>query len=138
MAANKAPIQRSFNLEAGKEAGRLGMALASIKRRDILELARSLAIQIALEKDDRMVTADEVQARLEEEGIPADSLGNAAGSLFRRRPEWRCTGQWKPSSRVSAHARAVRAWMYVGRADRVSAHAQAVRARRFVLGTVSR
>ena len=78
----------------------------------LLDRARHVAKQIAMLRDSRTVSADDVFKALAEEGI-TESLGNAAGSLFRG-SEWEFTGERIKSRRISNHAREIKVWRYVG------------------------
>ncbi len=78
----------------------------------LLDHARHVAKQIAMLRESRTVTADDVGKAFEKEGI-TESLGNAAGSLFRGK-EWEFTGQRIKSSRKSNHSREIKVWRYVG------------------------
>jgi hypothetical protein len=91
----------TFDLRLGRRAKEAGMNLAAANKSDLLERARTIAISIASRKGE--VTADDVVAEL------GESLGNAAGSLFRGK-QWRFTGRWRQSPRASNHAHQNRVW----------------------------
>ncbi len=111
---NQLTLIDDWNLTVGQELKRFGMQVAADAKKNLLELARLLAIREALKTHDRCITADDVLYALALTGIPIDALGNAAGSLFRRPGEWTFTGQWRKSERVTNHARMNRVWRYDG------------------------
>ena len=78
----------------------------------VLKDARRIAKQIAMLRLDKTVTADDVNAALIRIGI-TESLGNAAGSLFRG-SEWQFTGERIKSARKTNHAREIKVWRYLG------------------------
>jgi hypothetical protein len=96
--------------EAGKVAG---MGRAAESRASLLDLARPIAVYIALSRPTREVTADDVQRGLVELGYSPHALGNAAGSLFKGK-EWEWTGKFIKSERVHSHSNLLRVWRYVG------------------------
>ena len=55
------------------------------------------------------VTMDTVSLEMQARGLHPEMLGNAAGSVFRGK-DWRFTGRWEKSARVSNHARVNRVW----------------------------
>lgn len=99
--------QSSFNFTESIEARDAGMKVAADNRTSLLDHARKIAVEIA--KDKGVVTADDVQRRLERQGIDVHALGNAAGSLFRGK-HWRWTGELRQSARVHAHGNLLRVW----------------------------
>jgi hypothetical protein len=86
-----------------KEAG---IHLASQSRAFALSVAQQIARAIA--ETNGTVTSDDVAQQMEAEGIPYDSLGNAAGAVFRSGFAW--TGRVFASSRPSSHGRIIREW----------------------------
>jgi len=78
---------------------------------DYLSIAREYARTIARERG--VVTADDVGRAMRSDGLP-DSLGPAAGSLFRG-PDWEWTGERKKSTRIKNHSRELRVWRLVKR-----------------------
>ena len=78
----------------------------------LLEHARHVAKQIAMLRESRTVSADDVGKAFEREGI-TESLGNSAGSLFKGK-EWEFTGQRIKSTRKTNHSREIKVWRYVG------------------------
>lgn len=105
--------QKTFDLDLARLVGDAGRKIAALKRSELLEEARRIAREIAGGREDRTVSADDVQARLLELGMPPGALGNAAGSIFDKR-EWAFSGKWVPSQRVSNRGRYIRVWMLVG------------------------
>jgi len=81
-------------------------ALAKLDSADVLTLARQCARDWA--KRFGTVTAD-IVGKLMKERYGIDSIGPAAGALFRG-PEWEFTGQRVLSSRVSNHSREIKVW----------------------------
>jgi len=89
-----------------------GMELAADNVREPLELARTIAKELALTKPDRCLCMDEVGAVLETRyGI--HSLGPASGSLFKSK-EWSFTGRYVKSTKITNHSRIIRVWRYIG------------------------
>lgn len=101
-----------FDAAASDAAKRAGMLQAAERKEALLAFARRLAVEIALSRPSREVTADDVQAALVSRGISERALGNAAGSLFAG-DAWRWTGRWEMSRRVHAHRNPLRVWRYV-------------------------
>lgn len=95
-------------IAAAAEEGRKrdGKARAAANHRELLELARKVAIQAALRHPDRLCTAADVAEVLKAKHI---QLGNWMGSLFNSR-SWVDTGQRVRSRVPSAHAREIRVW----------------------------
>lgn len=79
-----------------------GMAAAAASRSELLAKARLIAIEFATKHGE--VSADDIQKI-----IAPETLGNAAGSLFRG-PRWHFTGRWTPSTKPSNHAHLNRIW----------------------------
>ena len=103
---------RTFDETRGDELKRKGMERAADRRADKLELARSVAKKIALSRVSKRCTADMVGRELQRHhGI--ETLGPAAGSLFKTK-DWKFTGDFVQSKRVSNHSRLLRVWEYVG------------------------
>ena len=106
--AKKHPIARKdFDADRAEQHKVSGMAAAANKRETALALAKTLAVEIAIEKG--TCTADDVQAALIAKGYDSSDLGAAAGSLFKGK-RWEWTGEWVPSQRVSNHKRMLRVW----------------------------
>jgi hypothetical protein len=81
-------------------------ALAKLESADVLTMARRIAIEYASRFG--TVNAD-IVGKLMKEHYGIDSIGPAAGALFRG-PEWEFTGQRVLSSRVSNHSREIKVW----------------------------
>ena len=92
--------------DAIESAARKEQALAKLDSADVLTMARTLARLHATRYG--TVTAD-IVGRLMKERYDIDSIGPAAGSLFRG-AEWEFTGQRVLSSRVSNHSREIKVW----------------------------
>jgi hypothetical protein len=101
-----------FDAAASSAAKEEGMNLAANSRKEILRKTRAALVGIALNRDDRCVTADDAQRWLEDNGYGVGALGNAAGSLFRG-DDWEFTGRWIKSARVISHANDLRVWRLV-------------------------
>jgi len=97
----------------GRRLKEAGIALASGNRRSLLEFAQAIAVELAARRPDRRVTADDVQLKLEQLGVPAGALGNAAGGLFRSKA-WEFTGQFTESRRPRRHCNLLRVWQLKG------------------------
>jgi hypothetical protein len=102
----------TFHDSKGEQLRLKGMGLAADNAKQQLALARRVAAQIALRRKDRTVTADDV-GRILQEVYGLDTLGPAAGSMFKT-PDWKWTGQFRKSKRVTNHSRLLRVWRYVG------------------------
>lgn len=100
-----------FSATQGVQEQQAGVAQAAAFRAEILSRARYAAK--ILGKTGSVVTADDVYALLIANGYNIDALGPAAGAIFRGK-NWKFTGEWKQSNRVSNHARLNRVWKYVG------------------------
>ncbi len=98
-----------FDAEESERLKRLGMGAAAGHRSSQLKLARGIAA--ALGKKLGKVSADDV-GRVLKTDFNISSLGPAAGSLFKTN-EWRWTGEWKKSSRITNHSRMIRVWEYI-------------------------
>ena len=96
-----------FDAAEAEAAKTRGMNTAALNRLELLAEARKIAVEIAMSRADRCVTADDVQAVLIERGF--GHLGNSAGHLFTGR-NFEFTGQWKASERVSNHGHKNRVW----------------------------
>jgi|688.fasta_scaffold376009_1 hypothetical protein len=93
----------SAEAERRKEAG---MAMAAAANAQLLAVAQRLALEIAQARG--LVCADDVALEMHRLGLDYQSLGNAAGSVFRGRFEW--TGNVVASDRVSTHGRMIKVW----------------------------
>lgn len=104
-----------FDAMAAAEAAEQGMMQAADNKGTLLAFAKEKAREIGRRRGE--VTADDVQRALAEnpgKPISIHALGNAAGSLFKSRREWRFTGRLVKSERVSSHGRLIRVWKYIG------------------------
>jgi len=100
----------SIEGELRKQEGLL-RAMTPPLRRALLRTCQSYCKQMAMTREGMTATADDASMFLESTGLPANSLGNSAGCLFRGKC-WEFTGQWKPSSRASNHRHENRVWRY--------------------------
>ena len=98
----------NFNLVQGDLFKEQGIDLAAESRKKMLEFARDKARFVALQRDSRTVSIDDVFYQLEEADIPACALGMAAGAVFRT-DDWEHVGYTR-STRVSNHARPITLW----------------------------
>lgn len=93
-----------------------GMELAACKKGALLAFAREGIKRIAMARESREVTADDVQQFLVDNDLDEGCLGNAAGSVFRNPrkgpPIWHEVRRTK-SKRKTAHARSIAVWKYV-------------------------
>lgn len=104
-----------FDAIAAREAAEAGMEQAADNKESLLKFAKEKAREIGRRQG--RVTADDVQKALAENKprpISIHALGNAAGSLFKSRSEWKFTGDLIKSERVSSHGRLIRVWQYIG------------------------
>ncbi len=107
---NKEPqLDLIFNLEEGERLKERGINLAQLKRRDLVEIAREIAVRLALSRLSLEVTCDDVRAEMMRQGYDPALLGMAWGSVFRDRLSWRHMGYTK-TQRVSSHARPIGRW----------------------------
>lgn len=98
--------QSLFSSSESRSAKESGMSEAASSRKEILEMARSFAIQLA--RLQGSVCIDDVMRRLAASGIDPSALGNASGSVFKA-DCWECIG-FVQSARVSNHSRMIRKW----------------------------
>lgn len=103
--------QEGFSAVAGIAEQQAGVNAAAASRARILAKARDVAVRLG--RVGSVVTADDVYASLIATGQNIDSLGPAAGAIFRGK-NWKFTGMWQQSTRTSNHARLNRIWQYVG------------------------
>ena len=89
----------------------LERAMTPPLRRALLKSCITYLRLLATSGEDIEVTADDAGRFLETTGLPANSLGNSAGCLFRGKG-WEFTGRRKPSSRASNHRHENRIWRY--------------------------
>ena len=87
----------------------VGMGLAVASRIELVEEVRARLRSIALGRQSRTASADDVDQILIRLQRNHADLGNAAGAIFRD-GNWICTGEWKASIRTSNHARPIRVW----------------------------
>jgi hypothetical protein len=92
--------------DAIESADRKEAALAKLDNADVLTMARSIARLHAWQHG--TVNAD-IVGKIMKDNYGIDSIGPAAGSLFRG-AEWEFTGQRVLSSRVSNHSREIKVW----------------------------
>lgn len=92
------------------EAGKVrGMDLARLGRAGLLEAARGAMVELALSRQSREVTADDISLWLIRCGRNPSDLGPATPSVFRS-GDWEWTGRWQKSERVSNHRSDLRVW----------------------------
>lgn len=95
-----------FDLFEGKALRDEGMSVSAKNNSLALLQAKAIAKKIALSKEGRTCTIDDVQRVLIDLGI---NLGMAAGSVFKG-SEWVFTGQYIATHRKSSHARQIKVW----------------------------
>ena len=100
-----------FDAAESERLKQLGMAAAAGNRPAQLKLARRIATTLGQKK--QFVTADDV-GRILKKNFDIDTLGPAAGSLFKTR-SWAFSGRWRKSVRKTNHSRMIRVWRYVER-----------------------
>ena len=101
-----------FNYQESEARKRRGMDdAAHAYGRNLLETAREIARDLAMNNPLRECHADAVGRELRRRGLPT-SLGPAAGSLFKSK-EWKFTGERIRSSRASNHAREIKVWQLI-------------------------
>ena len=100
-----------FNLELGLDLKHSGIERAAAAVPDWLKEAKRIAQNIGQTNGE--CCADDVnRVLLELYGI--ESIGPAAGSLFRNKKLWSCTGRVCRSHRVKSHAGKLYIWKYIG------------------------
>jgi len=104
---------RLFDEKMSERLKQDGMARAEGNAKSALELARDIAKKIALSRVSRRCTADMVGRQLQA-AHDIDTLGPAAGSLFKTK-DWKFTGDFVQSKRVTNHSRLLRVWEYIGK-----------------------
>lgn len=97
----------TFDHSVAEKQKQTGMEQASRNRKELLEIARLYALQIAQRQGN--VTSDDVFAAMLLGGLDPTELGPAAGCVFRDK-QFEFSGEWKKSQRVSNHARHSRVW----------------------------
>jgi len=102
-----------FNLALAEALKTMGIESAEDAKQDTLKLGRIFVLQAANRRMNKTATADDAARGFSALGMPANSLGNAAGALFRGKA-WSFTGQWKKSKRISNHAHSNRVWKLTG------------------------
>jgi len=105
----KPAAPNAFNGQNGDYRKSFGMNQAADAKKELLNECRAAVRKAALCRADRTSTADDSARYLESIGLPADALGNAAGSLFRG-GDWEWTGCLKNSERESNHAHSNKVW----------------------------
>ncbi len=106
-------FDKGFDLKLGEALRELGVQRAATVNADGLLLARELCRRAALCRHDKTATADDAARGFLAHGLPADFIGNGAGALFRGR-QWKFTGEWVKSFRVTNHAHQNRVWQFLG------------------------
>lgn len=96
-----------FDLVEAQRRRDEGIDRASAARGCLLAQAQVIALELTLFGQE--VTSDDVAAEMQRRGLAYESLGNAAGGVFRS-PLLEWTGAMRQSSRVSTHARLIRVW----------------------------
>ena len=96
--------------EEAQKRKKEGMEEAARNRKRLLEVARDCAEEMSCYWE---CTSDHVAGAMERSRYRYESLGNAAGSIFRGK-EWVFTGEWVASKRPSSHGRMIRLWRYEG------------------------
>ena len=104
-----------FDWAEGNARKEHGMQLAESNRQSDLDLARSIAVELATRAADRTITADDV-GRVLKRRHDIDSLGPAAGSLFKG-DQWKWTGEYRKSVRTTNHGRMLRVWKLITEAE---------------------
>jgi hypothetical protein len=89
-----------------------GMVAAAEVQPSLLELCRIVAVEIAMSRQSRTLTADDV-GRVMKSRYSVGGLGPIGGSIFRG-DNWQFTGDRIKSARISAHARELKVWKYIG------------------------
>ncbi len=95
-----------FNYAEGIRQRDKGMEMAALKRADVLEKAKEIAVEIALQHPKRICNIDMVRIVMDQRGI--GDLGMAAGSVFKGK-HWEYYGT-KKTMRVSSHGRDIKIW----------------------------
>jgi hypothetical protein len=89
-----------------------GMKAAAEAQPSLLALCRTVAVEIAVGRPDRTLTADDV-GRVMWQRHDVDGLGPIGGSIFKG-SDWVFTGQRIKSVRKRNHARELKVWRYIG------------------------
>ena len=100
---NQLPLFDAKRSKAHKERG---MASAASHQRELLGIARAIALTLAL-NGDGTCTMDDVKRQMLKMGLDPRELGNAAGAVFKT-DEWEFTGERIRSAQVSAHNREIK------------------------------
>lgn len=97
-----------YDIDAARELRDKGMTLAANNNRELLELAREVAITIAEHDPDGECDANRVGVVLTElYGV--EEFGNWMGSVFKQK-WWEFTGRRVQAKRKSRHGNEIRIW----------------------------
>lgn len=107
------PLDFDSTPPESEQLAQRGIARASNRKADLLDLARKIAVRIALGRPDRTCTADDVVAELVRRGYSPHALGRAAGGIFRG-SNWEFTGHRVRSERACGHGNELKLWRYAG------------------------
>ncbi len=88
-----------------------GIAIAAENNATVLHQVKEIARELG--RKQIFVNADDVQREMAKRKIRSETLGNAAGSVFKGR-EWRFAGRYVASERIASHGRMIRVWQYIG------------------------
>lgn len=101
----------------GDQGKEIGLKRTQSSHKIELAYARKVAKSIAMKRFTRTVSIDDIDRVYTNKGASLwDSLGQAAGAVFRNQDDWKFTGQMKKRGRGVSHSRLVMVWKYVGNA----------------------
>ena len=103
-------MSKVYDLFEGRKERDKGMLDAALNQGEKLALAREIAVELG--RRQTFLSIDDVnRTLLDRHGI--QTLGMAAGSVFKI-PCFRATDRFKPTRKITSHARPVRIWEYIG------------------------
>lgn len=103
------PTGQVFDADAGELLKAQGMARAAVNRAGLVDLARQIAVKVALSRPSREFTADDIQEGIIAAGYSDRALGPAAGAVFLDK-RFESTGRLEPSRRACNHRHCNRVW----------------------------
>ena len=101
----------AFNLDEGIRQRDIGMQLAADNRKRLLDVAKIIAVEIALQEPDHCCCIDMVHQEMGRRGLPP-SLGQAAGSVFRA-SHWEFSHNTQ-TVKTTSHGREIKVWKLKG------------------------
>jgi hypothetical protein len=102
-----------FDREEAQRHADAGIDLAAGHTPRMVVEFRNIARRIALSRLNREVSMDDVLKEVLRPGQTKNPLGNAAGAVFRKQPDFEFVREIK-CERINAHCRSLKVWRYLG------------------------